>query len=164
MKIKFGCKMSDSVTVHFDGEKYLVLNPNTEFWGEGKTLDDAYCAYKNKISDTPLTSQERTPLFDVSLIWIAYRKKILCVLVLFAFIYAQTAVILAVPSYLARAIGVSTPSRIVYILDKVVDKINTMPPADVEKINSSLLRLKISMARFPMVDAFIFPSQDEDSK
>jgi len=86
--------MSDSVTVHFDGKKYLVLNQNTDSWGEGETLDEAYTFYTKKNSEKINLAIGKSPTRDLSLIWLLHRNKILFVLVLFAIVYAQAAVFL----------------------------------------------------------------------
>ena len=96
--------MTDPVTVHFDGEKYLVLNIQADCWGEGVTLDDAYGSYKSKILERGLSSCDQSSFGDVGLIYLAHRKKIVYFLTVTTFVFAMIIVINAIPSYLNKRV------------------------------------------------------------
>ena len=143
--------MNDSIKVFFDGSKYMVLDSSGKTWAEGTTLDEAYEIFRSKISDKELLSKGHRQLYDISLMWLAYRKSIMIVLVIFGLVYAQVAVILSLPNYVYDSLGVTQVDRVVSITDKVTNKLNAMPVADKDKINLSLGRLRDSLCQISSV-------------
>jgi hypothetical protein len=145
--------MRNPIEIFYDGKKYLILDSAGSFWGEGSSVEEAYISFSNKKSEIKLLSKSSRYFNGLSLLWLTYRKNIMVTLIIFALIYAQIAVFLALPSYAYNALGAKFPERVVYISDMIADKLNKMPDDDKYKINEAVKRLQLSLAKFPAVSS-----------
>jgi hypothetical protein len=141
--------MKNSIKIYFDGNKYLVLDSLRNAWGEGTTLDEALIVFRSKTFEDNLLIKSRWQLSDISLLWLNYRKLFMVTLVVFALIYAQAAVFLKLPSYVYNSLGATHLEKVVFVSDKITQKLNEISNSDKEKINLSLDKLYTSLCRFP---------------
>jgi len=124
MNIEVGNKRTDPVTVHFDGEKYLVLCTRADCWGEGITLDEAYSSYKSKKIKKEFSYCGQSIFGDIGHIYLAYRKKIVYFFAVASFFFGVIIVINAIPTYLntrlIEKIGNTPEDRLNFMLRAIV--------------------------------------------
>jgi hypothetical protein len=135
--------MNDSVIIKHDGERYLVLCSNTEIWGEGRTLDEAFNSYTNKTHVKSLIVTKKTLSEKIRWTWLKYRKKTLCFLVIVAIVYAQAAVFIAIP--------ISVRENLPEVINALTKNINSISDKEIKQINVSLINLDSALNRFSRV-------------
>jgi len=156
--------MKNSITIYFDGNKYLVLDSLGKALGEGATIDEAFIVFRSKTFEQTLSIKSRWQLPDISLIWLRYRKMIIVILVVFALVYAQAAVFLKIPHYVYNSLGATYVEKVVSVSDKISQELNKIPDADKDKINLSLGRLHTSLCQFSSVTSVINCAESTDLK